>query len=139
MSIFLDTGPVVAYRNERDADHQRADELLTEVMVGAYGRAFTSQFIFDEAVTLALVRTKNLGAAVAVGELLLPANPEERFVTVLPVVEAVFDTAWKRFQNQGDRRLSFTDWTSAVLVEQHGIDAILSFDGGFDGLVGRLS
>jgi predicted nucleic acid-binding protein len=34
--------------------------------------------------------------------------------------------------------LSFTDATTVALVERHGIDAVLSFDDDFDGIVERV-
>ncbi|WP_324759311.1 hypothetical protein [Haloarcula montana] len=37
-----------------------------------------------------------------------------------------------------DHGLSFTDAMTVVMVEQHDIDAVLSFDDDFDGIVDRL-
>jgi predicted nucleic acid-binding protein len=46
--------------------------------------------------------------------------------------------AWEKFGAFRDRPLSFTDCTSMALVEKKGIRQIMSFDGGFDGLVLRV-
>ncbi|MFC7076964.1 hypothetical protein [Haloarcula halophila] len=41
-------------------------------------------------------------------------------------------------ETYADHELSFTDATTVVLVEQHDIDAVPSFDDDFDGIVDRL-
>jgi predicted nucleic acid-binding protein len=63
---FVDTSAWVAYVNRLDADHTRIRSLFQTFQ----GRLVTSNFIFDETVTLCLYR---LGYRVAatVGEVLL--------------------------------------------------------------------
>ena len=51
MSVFIDTGVFVAARNMRDINHKRAVELLEKAIKGEYGEIFTSDYVFDEAVT----------------------------------------------------------------------------------------
>lgn len=85
MTIFLDTGVVVAYCNVRDVRHERATELLNEIRGGTNGVPFTSDYVFDESVTLTLSRTGQAGVAQLVGDLLLPASSEERFVNLLHI------------------------------------------------------
>ena len=53
MSVFLDTAVVVAVHNERDGNHERAVAVLEAVREGEHGNAFSSDFVLDEAVTLA--------------------------------------------------------------------------------------
>ncbi len=57
MSIFLDTGIFVAFVNEKDRNHSRAVELVDDLRRGTYGIPYTSDYVFDEAVTVALART----------------------------------------------------------------------------------
>lgn len=49
--------------NKRDKDHERAVALLREVGDGKYGMAYTSDYVLDEALTVALVRTRRLEPA----------------------------------------------------------------------------
>ena len=42
------------------------------------------------------------------------------------------------FEQYDDHSLSFTDASTVALVEQHNVDAILSFDDDFDGVVDRI-
>jgi len=65
--IFVDTGIFVAYVNKRDVNHKRAVEILEDIMRGKYGKAYTSDYVFDEAVTFALLKTKDVRKALNVG------------------------------------------------------------------------
>jgi hypothetical protein len=42
------------------------------------------------------------------------------------------------FRRYNDQELSFTDAVTVALCERRGIDAVLSFDDDFDGLVERV-
>ncbi|ERH08525.1 MAG: hypothetical protein J07HX64_00266 [halophilic archaeon J07HX64] len=53
------------------------------------------------------------------------------------VSAAVFDDAVDIFERYDDQALSFTDATTVALCRRHGIDAVLSFDDDFDGVVTR--
>jgi predicted nucleic acid-binding protein len=63
-----------------------------------------------------------------------------------PTIATVIDTghrcqqkAWPVFERHyEDEGLSFTDCTSLVAIRRRGIDAIASFDDGFDGLVATV-
>lgn len=55
--MLVDTGVLVGYLNERDACHERADELMEELMEGAHGTPFVSDYVLDESYTLIQART----------------------------------------------------------------------------------
>jgi|Deesub1362A_J573_1020465.scaffolds.fasta_scaffold00059_67 hypothetical protein len=136
MSIFIDTSVFVAYINKRDSSHDRAVHLLEDIMGGKYGRAYTSDYIFDEAVTFSLLKTKDVKKALDVGKLILGDGNLPRFTDILFVDRGVFNKAWEIFLKYG--RLSFTDCTSIALMSEYEIRYIASFDSGFDGVVIRL-
>lgn len=133
MSLFLDTGVIVAARNSDDEKHEKARELMRSAIRGDQGTPFTSDFVVDEAITLTLVRTKNHDLALDVGRFILQSSR----IVMLYVSEQDFLETWARFESLGKGSLSFTDITSLVLMARHGIDEIVSFDSGFDGLVAR--
>lgn len=139
MSLFLDTGVIVAFLNERDALHGTALDVLEKAVRGEWGRVVTSDFVFDESVTLTLARTRSPEAAIRVGELILGTGPEGRFVDLAYVSPRAFLRAWVLFSRFASRGLSFTDCTSVELVRALEIDAIASFDSDFDGLIPRRS
>lgn len=138
MSLFLDTGVVVAAHNVRDANHARALEILGEVRKGTHGTAYSSDFVLDEAVTLALVRTRSRETALDVGRFFLPDRANEAFVVLLHVDEATVRRAWDSFQRR-ETPLSFTDWTIVEMARSLRIDRVASFDAALDPWVARLS
>ena len=138
MSLFLDTGVVVAAHNVRDANHARALEILGEVRAGTHGTAYSSDFVLDEAVTLALVRTRSRETALDVGRFFLPDRPEEAFVVLIHVDEATVRRAWDSFRRR-ETSLSFTDWTIVETAKALRIDRVASFDADLDPWVVRIS
>jgi hypothetical protein len=71
MSVFIDTDVFVTYINKRDSNHDMAVDLLEDIMKGKYGVSYTSDYIFDEAVTYSLIKTKDVRKALDVGRLIL--------------------------------------------------------------------
>ena len=106
---------------------------MRSAICGDQGTPFTSDFVVDEAITLTLVRTKNHDLALDVGRFILQSSR----IVMLYVSEQDFLETWARFESLGKGSLSFADITSLVLMARHGIDEIVSFDSGFDGLVAR--
>ena len=43
------------------------------------------------------------------------------------------------YEIYADQNLSFTDAMTVVMIKDHSIDAVLSFDSNFDGVVDRLA
>ena len=137
MSLFLDTGVIVAAVNLRDANHRPASMLLRGAASGRFGEVITSDYVFDEAVTLAFVRTRRADLAIRVGELILGTGAPGRLMGMAYVSPRMFLRAWARFQRLASRGLSFTDCTSLEIIESMAIDEIASFDRDFDGLIAR--
>jgi len=138
MTVFLDTGIFVAFHNTRDTNHTRALELIKTLVKGELGTVYTSDYVFDEAVTVALVRTGRPENALAVGRMIL-GEVTSPFTAILRVGEDDFNKAWALFPQYADRGLSFTDCTSVTLLRTRGIESIVSFDADFDGIVPRIS
>ena len=138
MTVFLDTGIFVAFHNTRDANHTRALELIRTLVEGEFGTAYTSDYVFDEAVTVALVRTGRPENAMAVGRMIL-GEITAPLLASLRVGEDDFKEAWRLFSQHADRGLSFTDCTSIALLRTRRIESIISFDTDFDGIVPRIS
>lgn len=138
MSVFVDTGIFYAVQNERARRHEAAKSGLREATDGRWGAALTSSFVYDEAVTLALSRTGRFDEAKAVGDRILGRDPYPSVFTLLQVDGPRFRRAGEAFERFADHRLSFTDASTVALVEERGIDVVLSFDDGFDGVVERV-
>ena len=121
----------MAARNADDIHHERAKKLMRRALRGEFGTIYTSDYIFDEAVTLALVRTKRMDLAVDVGSYIL-LSPRIRMVFVN---HEIFERAWKIMQKYQDKMLSFTDATTIAIMERYGILYLMTFDSRFKGIV----
>lgn len=137
MSVFVDTGLFYAHQNRRAQHHEQAHASLATIQTGRYGRPYTSEYVFDEAVTL--VRShRNYREAKLVGDRILGAGDFPDAFEFLMVCPTVFEQALDAFDHYRDHPLSFTDETTVALMDEHGIDHLLSFDADFDGVVDRL-
>ena len=125
--IFLDTSFLVAYIVEKDTNHEKAVSLMKEIVEGEHGSAITSEYVFDETVTVVLVRSKSLDSAVRTGDLIKESIP------VLEVGNNIFEASWKRFRNQKNTKFSFTDCTILEMVESNHLDKLATFDREFEG------
>ncbi|MEM3390388.1 MAG: type II toxin-antitoxin system VapC family toxin [Thermoproteota archaeon] len=134
MAVFIDTGVFVALRNADDENHERSKELMRRALKAEFGRIYTSDYVIDEALTTALVRTRRLDLAVDIGRYIM----ESPRITKLWTTKEVFETAWEKFMILKDKTLSFTDCTTLAHMEKNGINQVLSFDSGFDGIASRL-
>ena len=134
MAIFVDTGVFVAARNVREVDHVKARGLLEQALKGEFGTVYTSDYAVDEAVATSYSHTRNFGLALGVGRLALGSPRVEKPFTG----GAEFHDSWEKFRGLGKKPLSFTDCVSLVHMERRGIERIMSFDSGFDGLATRI-
>lgn len=123
MSVFLDTGFFIAIHNKDDGYHERAMKFAEPIKNKELGELFTSEYVINEAITLSLSKFGHK-RAVELGEAIL--NSE---VAILEVSKNVFDNAWALFKQRNN--LSFTDCTTAKLMNQKGIKNIATFDSGF--------
>jgi len=140
MSLFVDTGVLYAHHDTDASRHAAARTALTSALKApAYGRLFTSEYVYDEAVTLTYRRTNRMDAAIELGRRIRGADPYPQGIDLLHPSREQFTDATGQFEQYADQGLSFTDAMTVVLVEQHDIDSVLSFDDDFDGLVDRLA
>lgn len=126
--IFLDASFLVAYIVDKDTNHEKAVSLMEEIVNGKHGPAITSEYVFDETVTVVLVRSKSMNSAVKTGDLIKESIP------VLDVGSNVFEASWRRFRNQNNTKFSFTDCTILEIVESNHLDSLATFDKEFEGV-----
>jgi len=107
---------------------------MKKALKGEYGRIYTSDYIINEAITTALVRTRRHDLAADIGKYIL----ESPRITKLWITKETFDTAWETFKTLKDHPMSFTDCASLTLIKTHNIKQIMSFDSGFNGLIPRI-
>ena len=120
--VFVDTGAWYALIDAKDPDHSAVAACLGQ----HGGRLATSNFVFDETVTLLRYRLGHRSAR-ACGEALLAGGIAPVF-RVTPADEA---RAWEIFARYRDKGFSFTDCTSFALMKRLGIASAVALDEDF--------
>ena len=120
--IFVDTGAWFAYVNARDPDHERVREVIDRFS----GRTLTTNFVFDETITLCAYRLGHK-VAVQVGKTLLDTD----VVDLIRVTTADERAAWDLFLKRPDKEYSYTDCTSFSLMRRLEIKTAISLDDDF--------
>lgn len=120
--LFVDTSAWLAYANRADDAHVSVRDALKKFE----GRLITTNFVFDETVTLC--RRMGHSAAVLVGEVL--RDPD--VVDLLRVRPGDEQDAWQLFQDRPDKRYSFTDCTSFAMMRRLGLHRAATLDEDFE-------
>lgn len=120
--IFVDTSAWYVVYSRRDRNHRAAVTALKSFRE----RLVTSDFIVDETLTLLRARNENR-RAVQFGENIIELD----WVSVVPVSEKDFASAWNLFREFGDKQWSFTDCTSRAVMQRLGINRAFAFDDHF--------
>jgi len=121
-TLFADVSFFIAYHNSKDANHQAARALIRD-FEGHRTLLVTTDYIFDEVITVLLVRG-NKDIAIQAGKAML----EEANIEIMRIDEEIFNEAWEMFQKFKDKEWSFTDCTSYVLMDKLNIKTGISFD-----------
>jgi hypothetical protein len=139
MSVFVDTGVFYAHHDTDASRHEIATAALNGVLrAGEYGRAMTSGYVYDEAVTLTQRRAGSVADGIEVGRRIRGEGYPDA-IELLYSSRGLFEDAVDVYERYADRELSFIDAMTVAMVEHHDIGAVLSFDDDFDGVVGRLA
>lgn len=138
MSVFIDTGVFYAHHDADASNNQDATAAFEAVFDGEYGQPYTSEYILDESITLTKQRTDSFDAATTIANRILGNNSYSDVIEMLFVEPDELTASLSTFRTYSDHDLSFTDATTIQLCEQHGIDAVLSFDSDFDGILNRV-
>jgi len=129
MAVFIDTGAFMAYRNKKDVYHIVADDLVRRALKGEFGTIFTTDYIYDEALTLAMVRTGNKGVAEDISDVM--RSPRIEMINIDGII---LEQARELFFRLFDKGISFTDATTMAVMQQENIGKIITFDSHFKGL-----
>jgi len=108
--IFVDTSAWIALYHRKDNLHQKAKEVHRELLDNYC--FVTTNFILDETCTGLLYKA---GHAVAVdfGERI--RNTEA--IKIIYITEDIEDRSWGMFKQYSDKKFSFTDCTSFIILK----------------------
>jgi len=121
-SAFIDTSALVALYDKTD-EHHSASLAMMNMVRRERIRLVLSDYILDEAVTAALTRIGR-ETAVNVGEFILGSA----VASLIWLDEKTKREAWEYFKRHSDKKYSFTDCTSFVLMKELKVTSYLSFD-----------
>lgn len=123
--IILDTSFIVSYYNTRDENHKKAVELMKDIINRKYGNLYITDYIFDESVTVVLIRLKSLSRTIEIGESI------RKSTEMIEIEKDIFEKAWKLFKEQRGTALSFTDCTTLNIMKTKDVKNIVTFDEDF--------
>jgi predicted nucleic acid-binding protein len=126
MIYFVDTSAWLALFDASDKYHPFATNGLN-LLLGTPVTFLTSDYVFDETVTL-LLKREGQKQAVGYGNWVLSAENIE----LIRVGEDVWQAAWEMFQRYDDKQWAFTNCTSFVLMRQHNLHRAFAFDRHFE-------
>ena len=133
MSVFVDTGAFLAYRNQKDRFHEIALKLFREALKGKYGQIYTSDYVYDEALTLALTWTKNIAVAMDIAEVIQSPRIKMVFIDA-----QLIESSTKTFKQYSGKNLSFTDAVSIEIMYELNIEKYFGFDSHFNGIAEQV-
>lgn len=131
MAVFLDTGFLLALKNKDDKNFQTAQSWMRRFLKNEFGEIFTSTLVFNELVTLALVRIKRSDLAINLGNYLL----KSRKIKIISLTDDDFKESWESFQKYKEKRLSFTDNSILTQCRRLNCKFLATFDKHFIGLI----
>jgi len=123
--ILVDTGAWDALADRSDPNHEVA--LLFRDEIAEHSRLIVTNYILDELYTLLLM---NVGYQYTVNfKRKLDVLVREGILEVIWISKEVADEAWTVFEQFNvDKRWSFTDCVSYVVMKQRGITEAFAFD-----------
>lgn len=124
--VFIDTWGWLALGHRKNAYHQQI-KTFYQTLQARGAHLYTSDYVIDEVITL-LFRREVFEEAVRFMEGIFMAA-EQGGLTIERVTSERFTSTWrlrKRFQDKP--RISFTDLTSMVIMEERGIRQIITED-----------
>lgn len=125
MKLFVDTSAWLALNDKNDQYHNRAKSKSLEIERQRI-ELVTSEYIFDESITLIRYRISH-ASAVLFGNSLLNSH----IVEIIDVTDIDRFKAWELFKKYEDKELSFTDCISFVLMKNLRLQKVFAFDDHF--------
>jgi predicted nucleic acid-binding protein len=124
--IFIDTWGWLAFGHKLDAHHVEVKQVFQEIRHNG-NIVYTSDYVLNELITL-LFRRENFNESVSFMNGIL-ASVELHQVRVERVTSERFMSGWelrKRFKDKPG--ISFTDFTSMVIMQEQNIQYVLTMD-----------
>ncbi len=129
--ILVDACVLIAFYNEDDADHVRAEQLMEEIASGKYGGVGVAIAALGETLNVIAYKLRRKEAAIAF------ASHITSTAGIVPSERQDFFDAFKIFSTT-TRRLSFADCEQLAIAKRQG-HVIATFDAHLKAEAGRLA
>ncbi len=127
--LFIDSWGWIILANEREEGHKKIVALYRDHL--KKGRIVTTDYILDEVITFLYAKTPADLASKFLKELF--ASAKSNHIQIERIGPDRFEDAWKlRLKYQDHPRISFTDFTSFVVMKEIGIKQVLTNDRHFE-------
>lgn len=126
MKFFVDASGWIAVFNEADKYHAQALRWMSTVK-GQRHRLITTDYVLDEAITF-LQSAVNHATAEDFAIWVL----KQPHVQIIHVTEALWHDAFALFRRYADKKFSFTDCVSFVVMQQQNLTNAFGFDHHFE-------
>lgn len=123
-TVLVDSGATLALADADDGNHTQAVQIRPR-LIAARSRLYLTNYLVDESYTLLMSRVGYRFAIRFLDE--LPTS-DFTMVRITPEDEERAERLLRRYH---DKRFSYTDATSFVIVERLGIEAAFTFDENF--------
>jgi uncharacterized protein len=121
--ILVDTGAWYALTDPQERHHARAVALFGRLTKGEFGRMVTTDYVLDETYTLLRMRL-GMGPVKRLRDLLASSSS----LQVIRVSDHDFELALDLMVAHEDKRWSFTDCSSFVLMRELEVANAFTFD-----------
>jgi len=118
--IFIDANIFLAYWNTQDVHHKKAVVLWGQIVSGVYGECFTSDYVFNEIVGVAL-RKLGKEKTILLGDHILKS------MLIINIDDYVLQRAWTFF-TKTKLALSLVDCTNLIVLEMAQTKDIATLD-----------
>lgn len=121
--FFIDTGAFYAFVDRSDAEHNKVVSILKDQAE----QFVTSNYVVDELITLFRFRRIPFEKFSP----LIDSIWNEDICNIVRVTQEIDRKAWALMKKYKDHDFSFTDCTTFILMQEHGIKKVCSMDSHF--------
>ena len=122
--VFIDSAAYIALFNKNEQDHTKSVKILNEIILKA--DLYTSDYIFDEVVTFSNIRYGHRKASDVSNAIL-----KSKLVKLVVIDRKLLYLIHDRFLKTPMKKISFTDVSSMVVMDQYQISSVFTFDSHF--------
>ena len=107
--IFIDSGFLYSYMNEKDNKHKSTLPIMKLALAGKYGKIVISNYITDETLTLARVRTGNCQCSKDIQQLIKTKKGKTKMFFEVILDRTLIESSELNFERYCAKGLIFTD------------------------------